>query len=90
MYVISNQRRGAFSSKGESDWLSVFHPEMAKRFLELEKKHGGKWGNQISITDMQNQTKMKDWLQENKIDVKELARNNVIPDEMICSECVVE
>ena len=60
MHLSGDCLCGAFSSKGESDWLSVFHPEMAKRFMELEKKYGGKWGNQISITDMEKQTKLDD------------------------------
>ena len=60
MHLSGDCMCGAFSSRGESDWLRVFHPEMAARFAELEKKHGGKWGNQISITDMEKQTKLDD------------------------------
>lgn len=60
MHLSGDCLCGAFSSKGESDWLSVFHPEMAARFRDLEKKYGGKWGNQISLTDMQHQTKLDD------------------------------
>lgn len=60
MHLSGDCLCGAFSSKGESDWLTVFHPEMAQRFKELEKKYGGKWGNQISLSDMENQTKLDD------------------------------
>ena len=79
MHLSGDCLCGAFSSKGESDWLGVFHPEMAKRFLELEKKYGGKWGNQISMTDMQNQTKLDD------IDI---SQNISKLDDLICGECV--
>jgi len=55
---------GAFSGKGESAFLKMFHPELAKRFLELEKKYGGKWGNQISLSDMEHQKTFKDFDEE--------------------------
>lgn len=85
MHLSGDCLCGAFSSKGESDWLSVFHPEMAKRFMELEKKYGSKWGNQISITDMSKQQKMESWLDTNKID------KNLVPgEEFVCSECEPE
>lgn len=60
MHLSGDCMCAAFSTRGESDWLSVFHPEMAARFKALEDKYGGKWGNQISLTDMQNQTKLDD------------------------------
>jgi 3'-phosphoadenosine 5'-phosphosulfate sulfotransferase (PAPS reductase)/FAD synthetase len=60
MHLSGDCLCGAYSSKGESDWLTVFHPEMAERFRKLEQKYGGKWGNQISLTDMKSQTKLDD------------------------------
>lgn len=60
MHLSGDCMCGAFSSKGESDWLQIFHKDMAKRFIELEKKYGDKWGNQISLTDMKQQTKLDD------------------------------
>ncbi len=60
MHLSGDCLCGAFSSKGESDFLQIFHPELAAKFLALEKKFGGKWGNQISLTDMQHQTKLDD------------------------------
>ena len=60
MHLSGDCLCGAFSSRGESDWLSVFHPEMAERFKKLEQQYGGKWGNQISISDMEKQTKLDD------------------------------
>ncbi len=60
MHLSGDCLCGAFSSKGESDWLTVFHPDMAKKFRDLEAKYGGKWGNQISMTDMAKQTKLDD------------------------------
>jgi len=58
MHLSGDCMCGSFSSRGESDWLLLFHPEMAKRFKEMEKKYGGHWGNQISMTDMEKQTKL--------------------------------
>lgn len=55
MHISGDCLCGSFSSKGESAFLKMFHPKMFNYFLELEKKYGGKWGNQISIVDMKNQ-----------------------------------
>ncbi len=60
MHMSGDCMCGAFSKRGESQWLNIFHPEIAKRFLELEKKYGGKWGNQLSFKDVQNQTSLDD------------------------------
>ncbi len=60
MHMSGDCMCGAFSQRGESQWLNIFHSEIAKRFLELEKKYGGKWGNQLSFKDVQNQTMLDD------------------------------
>ena len=62
MHLSGDCLCGSFSTKGESAFLKMFHPEMAKRFLELEKKFGGKWGNQISLSDMEHQTQLDDMI----------------------------
>ncbi len=77
MHMSGDCLCGAFSTRGESHWLQVFHPELAERFRLLEEKYRGrkghnmnssKWGNQISLSDMKNQTNL---------------------DDLICQECVV-
>ena len=60
MHISGDCFCGAFSSRGESNFLQMFHPELANRLIELEKKYGGKWGNQISMVDMKSQTKLDD------------------------------
>ena len=60
MHISGDCFCGAFSSRGESNFLQIFHPELANRLIELEKKYGGKWGNQISMVDMKKQTKLDD------------------------------
>lgn len=62
MHISGDCFCGSFSSRGESNFLQMFHPELANRLIELEKKYGGKWGNQISMTDMKKQTKLDEAL----------------------------
>ena len=45
------------------------------QILEFEKKYGGKWGNQISLSDMENQTSFNDFTAD---------------EDLICQECKVE
>lgn len=60
MHMSGDCLCGAFSQRGESAFLKMFHPELYNYLLELEKKYGSKWGNQISLTDMENQMSLDD------------------------------
>ena len=74
MHMSGDCMCGAFSSKGESGFLKMFHPEMYDYMLNLELKYGGKWGNQISLKDMEKQT---------------IFDSFVIDEDMICQECKI-
>ena len=47
---------GAFSRRGESFLLKVFHKELAAKIEDLEDKYGGHWGNYTSMKAVKNQT----------------------------------
>lgn len=49
---------GAYSALGESEMIKTFHPDLAQKIIELEKKYGGKWGNQVSMLGTSKQTKI--------------------------------
>ena len=82
MHLSGDCMCGAFSQKGESGILSIFHPEMAKRFRRMEAEYGGKWGNQISMTDMEKQQNLEIWM--------DALTEAGIGDDLICQECTVE
>lgn len=60
MHISGDCFCGAFMPKGSAQLLYVFHKELAERFIELEKKYGGKWGNYTSMTGLSKQTKLTD------------------------------
>ena len=89
MHMSGDCMCGAFSQKGESAFLQMFHPKLAEWLEDLEKKYGGKWGNQISLTDMKKQQKMNKWLSDNKISTEQLYHAGII-DDLVCQECTVQ
>lgn len=52
---------GAFSSHGEAELISMFHPEMAERIRKLERKcpkERNTWGNQSSLEGASQQQRL--------------------------------
>lgn len=53
---------GAFSDLGESQLIRTFHSYMAQHIESLEKKYGGAWGNQVSMTGTKEQKMMDSYM----------------------------
>lgn len=53
---------GSFSELGESELIKTFHPDLAKKITKLEKKYGGQWGNQVSMSSTKSQTKISQFV----------------------------
>jgi len=51
---------GAFSRKGESFLLKVFHKELSAKIKALEEKYNSSWGNYTSMKELNNQTTLDD------------------------------
>lgn len=62
MHISGDCFCGAFSAKGESVAMSMFHPKLAEWIRSLEKKYGSKWGNQMSMTNAKEQGTLEDFI----------------------------
>ena len=51
---------GAFSKRGESFLLNIFHKELANKIKILEQKYNSKWGNKTSMTEASKQGTLDD------------------------------
>lgn len=83
MHMSGDCMCGAFSSKGESGFLKMFHPEMYEMMLQLEEKYGGKWGNQISMKDMSKQNSLDSFVTDEAAQMLDTPEG----DDLICQEC---
>ena len=54
---------GCYSELGEAELIAIFHPELAAYLQALEKKYGGKWGSQSSITGAKQQRTLSEFVQ---------------------------
>jgi 3'-phosphoadenosine 5'-phosphosulfate sulfotransferase (PAPS reductase)/FAD synthetase len=62
MHMSGDCMCGAFSDLGEAELLATFHGVMASKIRDLEKKYGGQWGNQSSMTGAMNQSKIESFI----------------------------
>ena len=53
---------GSFAESHESRLITMFHPELAEQIKSLERKYGGSWGNDVSVSGASQETKLESFI----------------------------